>query len=397
MHPIITAAERPEDLALIRGHAAELKTMFKRTLNYQLVIESGFARLLKTPLSQDTVVRPALATNGTEFAPRTYAYLALVCASLLSPNTGEQVLMSELVEQVRADAVTAAIAIDDTTAEQRHLVRAISLLVTWGVLSEVDGSVAGWEHRQDEEALLDVHRGLLPHLLTRSLRDVDDPGRLISGTPVEPLAAERPRRDLRRKLVENPLVRREDLPEAERDVLSRERRELTRVLEESFGLVLEVRAEGALAYDVDDDLSDVRFPGTGTTAHAALLLVNALTDELRPTATTTATIDERVVPGAFVSWDTAQSALDLVVEQYGSAFAKGAVADQDRLRTDVLDLLQAVSLAVVVPGGFVLHPAAARYRPEPHRAPAKTRAQRRLDDAPPALFSTGQSDHEGES
>ncbi|GAA3021920.1 TIGR02678 family protein [Actinokineospora globicatena] len=397
MNPIITAAQRPDDLALVRANAVELKRVFNRVLGYQLVVESGFARLIKSPLSQETAARPALTPNGAEFAPRTYAYLALVCASLLSPNTGEQVLMSELVDQVRADAVTAGITTTDATTEQRHLVRAIGLLVDWGVLSEVDGSVAAWDHRQHEEALLDVHRGLLPHLLTRGLRDVGDPTHLIAGTLGDPVAAEQPRRDLRRRLVENPLVRREDLPESERDVLSRERRELTRVLAESFGLVLEVRSEGALAYDPDDELSDVRFPGTGTVAHAALLLVNALTDELRPTGATTAEVEGRTVPGVLATWALVRSSLDLLVEQYGRTFAKAHVADVDHLRSEVVALLQSVCLATAVPDGLVLHPAAARYRPEPHRAPAKTRAQSRLDDDTPTLFTTDATDHRGES
>lgn len=55
----------------------------------------------------------------------------------------------------------------------------------WGVLSETDGSIAGWENRQ-EEALLDVHRPLMPHLLTRTLRDVDEPAQLLDGAHIDP-------------------------------------------------------------------------------------------------------------------------------------------------------------------------------------------------------------------
>ncbi|WP_027945568.1 TIGR02678 family protein [Amycolatopsis taiwanensis] len=376
MNPMITVARHPEELALIRGHAPELRRAFSRLLGYQLVVESTFARLLKSPLSSDTIVRPAFAHNDKPFTARTYTYLSLVCASLLSPHTGEQILMSSLIEQVRADAVTAGVTVEDTGSERRHLVRAIGLLVDWGVLSETDGSVAGWEHRQ-EEALLDVHRPLLPHLLTRTLRDVDDPTHLLDGT--DPATSEQPRRGLRRKLVENPLVRREDLPESERDVLSRERRELTRVLDEWFGLVLEARAEGLLAYDVDEELSDVRFPGTGTVAHTALLLLNALLDELRPTAENTVVADGRVVPGALAPWPLVSSTVELLVEQYGGTFAKQYSANADQLQSEVVDLLESVCLATSTDGGLVLHPACARYRPEPRRAPARTRALRRLE------------------
>lgn len=377
MTPMVTAARQPEALALIRGHAPDLRRLFNRVLGYQLIVESTFARLLKSPLSDDTVIRPA-RHNDKPFTVRTYTHLTLVCASLLSPHTGDQILMSSLVEQVRADAVTAGVTVEDTGSERRHLVRAIGLLVDWGVLSETDGSVAGWENRR-EEALLDVHRPLLPHLLTRTLRDMDAPARLLAGSHVDPATPEQPRRGLRRKLVENPLVRREALPESERDVLSRERRELTRMLDESFGLVVEARAEGVLAYDVEEELSDIRFPGTGTVAHAALLLVNALADELRPTAESTATVDGHTVPGALAPWAVVTSTTELLVEQYGGTFAKQYVTNADQLRSEVVDLLESVCLATATDGGLVLHPACARYRPEPHRAPARTRAVRRME------------------
>ncbi|MBB4906239.1 DUF2398 family protein [Actinophytocola algeriensis] len=185
MTPVVTSARHPETFALIRGHASDLRRLFNRVLGYQLVVESTFARLRKPPLSDDTVVRPARTGNDRPFSSRTYTYLALVCASLLSPGTGDQVLMNSLVEQVRADAVTAGVTAEDTIVERRHLVRAIGLLVDWGVLTETDGSVAGWENRQ-EEALLDVNRPLLPHLLTRALRDVDGSGAPARRIPCGP-------------------------------------------------------------------------------------------------------------------------------------------------------------------------------------------------------------------
>ncbi len=386
MHPILTSARHPEKLTQVRKHAVQLKRMFTTTLGYQLVVEPTFARLLKTPLSPATSTRPAKSHTGRPFAPRTYTYLALVCAGLLASTTADQILMSALVEQVRADAVTAGIEVEDSIAERRDLVRAIGLLVEWGLLTETDGSVAGWETRQDE-ALLDVHRSLLPHLLTRSMSDVVSPSQLIGGSHGDAAGAEQPRRGLRRKLVENPLARREDLTESERDVLSRERRELTRMLDESFGLIVEARAEGVLAYDVEERLSDVAFPGVGTVAHAALLLINALADDLTAKAADTVVVRGRTVPGVFVPWRVVDSNVELLIEQYGRAFGSGYTADPSVLRAEVVRLLESMSLAVSMEGGLALHPATARYRPEPHRAPARTRAMGRLDeDSQEALF-----------
>src|SRR5438067_1177699 len=195
----------------------------------------------------------------------------------------------------------------------RALVTAIGHLIGWGVLSETDGTASGWGERRDE-ALLTIHRAALPHLLARPLSGLSHPDELLAA---DPQVADQPRRSLRRKLVENPLVRREDLTDAERDVLSRERSELTRVLADSFGLTVEVRAEGALAYDNTGSLTDVGFPGSGTVKQAALLLLADLIDLRQPTAGSTANLDDgRDVPGTAVTWDEVDTALARLSAQH---------------------------------------------------------------------------------
>ncbi len=382
-HPILADRRHPEEFALVRRHTAALKSSFATLLGYHLVVESSFARLIKGPPATDAPTRPARRGNGTPFTPRTYAYLALVCAGLLAPDVGEQVLLSHLVDQLRADAATAGIAVGDTLPDRRNLVAAIELLVEWGVLVETDGTVAGWGERRDE-ALLTIARGLLPHLLARPLHTLTGPGDLWAADPDAP---EQPRRSLRRKLVENPLLRREDLTDAERDALSRERTEITRVLEEAFGLTLEVRAEGALAYDADAELTDVAFPGTGTVRQAALLLLDALIGSLQPHAGTDAAVADRLLPGALAPWHVVDAALTDLAGRNARAWRSELVGDPGRLRADVVALLEAVSLATATDDGLVVHPAAARYRPDPQRAPAKTRARHRLDADTPAAVA----------
>jgi len=85
-------------------------------------------------------------------------------------------------------------------------------------------------------------------------------------------------------------------------VLSRERTDLTRTLDDLFGLVLEVRAEGALAYDPDRQLSDIEFPGPGKVKQAALLLVDELLRVHKPTAGETTELHGRPVPGMLFLW-----------------------------------------------------------------------------------------------
>ncbi|MFE5731621.1 TIGR02678 family protein [Streptomyces sp. NPDC056528] len=359
--PILTAHRQPAELALVRRHSTALRSMFAQILGYPLIVEHSFARLVKAPPSSDSPQRHVRRGDSPVFTPQTYALFTLACAALLAPGTGEQLLISSLIEQIRADAATARVDLQDTPAENRRLVQAIGLLIDWGMLTETDGSLVAWSERK-EEALLTIHRPLLAHVLPRPLRGVNSLRDVIAQAPSE--LAE-PRRSLRRKLVENPLVRREDLPADERDVLSRERSELTRLLEEHFGLTLEVRAEGAVAYDVEGTLSDVEFPGPGTVRQAALLLADALTDLGRPASGNKATGNTPAVQGLLTPWHVVDEELAHLVSRYAKAWSAAYVADLARLRGDVVALLESVSLGQARPDGLVLHPAMARYRPEP--------------------------------
>ncbi|MGW0902848.1 TIGR02678 family protein [Streptomyces sp. NPDC002853] len=375
--PVLTAHRHPGELALVRRHAAALRSVFSRMLGYPLIVESSFARLVKAPLDGEA---PARDSAGASFGPQSSALFCLACAALLAPGTGEQVLISSFIEQIRADAALAGVALDDSRATRRHLVNALGLLTEWGVLTETDGSLAAWNERQ-EEALLSVHRPLLPHLLVRPLHDVKQLQDLWS-LPAEP-SGEEPRRSLRRKLVENPLVRRRELSEAERDVLSRERSDLTRLLEEHFGLVLEVRAEGALAYAEDGPASDIEFPGPGTVRQAALLLIDAVLADGVAQENRLEAHD-----GVWCSWSRVEASLEELAGAHGKAWSSLYTSDLRRLRDDVSDLLAAMSLVTVDEAGLRLEAVAARYRPVVRTAPP-TRAATRLhadSPAPDALF-----------
>ncbi|MFD9863409.1 TIGR02678 family protein [Streptomyces alboflavus] len=378
--PVLTSHRQPDELAVVRRHSAALRSTFTRLLSYHLIVETSFARLVKTPPSLDSPLRPVQRGDSPPFTPQTYALFSLACAALLTPGTGEWLLISSLVEQVRADAASAGVELRDTPSENRRLVQAVGLLIDWGVLTETDGSLSAWSERR-EEGVLQIHRPLLAHVLPLPLRNVASLADLAAQLPS---GASEPRRSLRRRLVENPLVKREELPEAERDVLSRERSELTRLLEEHFGLTLEVRAEGALAYDTEGVLSDVAYPGPGTVRQAALLLTDALTDLARPTAghVPGAAAD---APGLLTPWATVRGELDSLASRYAKAWAGAYIADPARLQKEVVALLESMSLARSLPEGLVLHPAAARYRPEPHTQP--TRAAQRL--ASPSPGGTG--------
>ncbi len=359
--PILTAARSPAELDLVRRHATALKSMFSSQLGYALVVESTFARLVKAPLPPSAPVRAARRGTGeAPFTARTYVLLTLTCGALLAPGVGEQILISALVDQIRADAAEQAVTVTDGIGDRRQLVAALKLLVAWGVVTETDGTLTGWGERPEEEALLSINRALLIHLLPSPLHQY--------GTAEDTWArldSEPPRRRLRQRLVENPAVFRAELPDDELDVLSRERTELARHLDENFGLVLEVRAEGALAYDPASGtggLTDIDFPGGGSTKQAALLLLDEL-NAAAPPPDSTVVIGGRAVPAFLVPWARVDSVLGELVIRHQQAWKTAYRESPDILRTEVVELLAALRLAAPTDAGLAVFPFAARYQP----------------------------------
>jgi uncharacterized protein (TIGR02678 family) len=358
--PILTAVRQPAELDLVRRHATALKAMFAGQLGYALIIESGFARLVKSPLPPEAPVRPARrASDDSPFTATTYVLLSLACAALLAPGVGEQVLISVLVDQIRADAAEQGITVTDGIGDRRQLVAALRLLTTWGVVSETDGSLTAWGERPQDEALLSINRSLLIHLLPGPLHQFG-----TAEQTWEPRTSEPPRRRLRRRLVENPALFRAELPGDELDVLSRERNEVARHLDENFGLVLEVRAEGVLAYDPSGALTDLDFPGSGSAKQAALLLLDELTARNRPTAESTVVINKLELPGSLVPWPRVDEALTVLLARYKTAWKSAYGQSLDTLRGDVVELLTALRLAQPTEPGLAIFPFAARYQPQ---------------------------------
>jgi len=354
--PILTAARQPAELELVRRHAAALKSMFASQLGYALIVESAFARLVKAPLPASAPVRPARrATDDSPFTAATYVHLGLACAALLAPGVGEQILISALVDQIRADAAEQAITITDGISDRRQLVTALRLLVAWGVVSETDGTLAAWGERPEDEALLSINRPLLIHLLPSPLHQFGTAEDTWSQLRPEP-----PRRRLRQRLVENPAVFRAELPDDELDVLSRERHELARHLDENFGLVLEVRAEGVLAYDPSGTLTDLDFPGAGRAKQAALLLLDELATALAPSVESLVMVEGRPLPGVLAPWPQVAAVLGELAVRYPRVWQD----DANALRTEVVDLLAALRLARRVDEGLAVFPFAGRYQPQ---------------------------------
>ncbi len=69
-------------------------------------------------------------TGETQFTARTYVLLSLACGALLAPG-GEQILISALVDQIRADAAEQAVTVTDGIGDRRRSGGRLKLLVAW--------------------------------------------------------------------------------------------------------------------------------------------------------------------------------------------------------------------------------------------------------------------------
>ncbi len=154
---------------------------------------------------------------------------------------------------------------------------------------------------------------------------------------------------LRRRLVEDPVLHASDVTPEDWAELRRRFGEEARYVAEMFGLELEARAEGVAAIDVDGGCTDREFPTGGTVGQAALLLLTALVTRHRDGA----------------GREQVDAELADLVAAHGRHWNKDARETPGKLRDEVLELLAAMALVELRPGGVVCPlPAAARYAPE---------------------------------
>ncbi|KQO98340.1 TIGR02678 family protein [Leifsonia sp. Leaf264] len=349
----LDSATDKDMFALVRRHGVELKSRFSHNLGYRLIIEPGFARLLKAEQPDGTPARTPLRTGkGVPVtSARVYRDISLIAASLQAPGVGEQILISQLLTQIRADAAEAGIVLTETITDRRDFVTAITILISWGLITETDGSVADWSAAQ-HEVLLTVDRNRFPYLLANLSKDHG--GRRVSAL-----------QSLTRKLTENPVVVRADLPEDEQVTLRQDRAKLEAALA-MFGLNLELRREGALAWDDKGDITDDPFPGEGALRQAALLFIN------RATADRQASEDGWVTLTAGAATSVVQSLLDENKGLWRKEFEPDAPDAASRVLRDVLTYLTGFGLIKEGDGYITIHPATARYKPTIKREPTST-------------------------
>jgi uncharacterized protein (TIGR02678 family) len=353
--PLVTLATHPEEFPLIRRHADELARQFSQVLGYRLTVEPGFARLHKAGLGRDAGRRLERG-SGAPFTPRTYAYLALTLAALVTAP--EQLLLSEVVARTRAAAAEAGVDIGEPNrmTERRALVAALKQLMIWRVLAEDEGSVDSYAGDAEADALLTIDREIARRLVSGPVSQATSPDDLIEKAAIPGEAG--PRHRVRRLLIESPVVYVDDLTEEERDWLRRSQRREQRILEDFAGLHAEIRAEGVALIDPEAELTDTQFPAAGTVAWAALLLVGKLAAELAPAggAASVPVPDGRI-----------DELLRALIEEHRTAWSQELTAAPALLADAVLDLLHRMRLirpARPPEDGWLLTAAAARYAPE---------------------------------
>lgn len=300
VRPVLRAQTEPDLFRLARRHADALREWFESETGWRLVVESQTVRLLTTyaPHGPTAVAiaqrHPARARKGDPgFTRRRYVLLCL-CLAVLE-RSDPQVSLGRLAEEIVLAARQPGLESVEFTLgsreERSDLVAAIRLLLGYGVLVRVAGDEESYV-ASGGDALYDVDRRVLatmlstehgPGLVATTLgagADIEDIETALHEPPpayTEDEANRRLRHSVTRRLLCDPVVYYDELPEAERGyLLSGQRVLVTRRIAEATGLLPELRAEGIAMVDPDDQLTDVRMPEQGTDGHATLLLAEHL-------------------------------------------------------------------------------------------------------------------------
>jgi uncharacterized protein (TIGR02678 family) len=339
-HPLTCNEHDPDIFRLIRRHEDELDRWFTQRFGYRLHLGADVARLFKTTIVPAN--RPLRTASGRPLHQLEYVMLTLTVASTVAgPNV---VSLRDLVDLIRSAAAEAGIELNGDGAERRALVAALRWMIDHGLAAELHAQVDAYAADAEADAVLKVRPERIALLAQPALASSDS----------EELLRRAERRDntrawLRARLVEDPVVYRDDLTEAEWAELRRRLGEEGRFLDEMFGLVIEARAEGVAAIDPQGSLADQPFPAGGTEGHAALLLIAAL----------------RAERAGWWPEDEVRGIVRGLAAEHARHWAKDLVASPERLAQRAIDLLVDVRLAErnAGPPAIRLLPAAARFAP----------------------------------
>ncbi len=273
-HPLVTDAHpHPGALVAVRRFEEPLRAEFRRLTHWRLDVGTCCARLLRRPAAP-AAHRPARTATSSHraFTPWAYAYLCLLLAAL--ERLGGQTTISQLADEVlRLRAGDDSLPVDLTAHSQRRaFVDAVAWLEERGILRLLDGDTESFLSRAGD-ALYDVDGDAAGRLLVSPpsvLAGLTSPDDFLA-EPYPPTPegdAARARHRLHRRLLTEPAVYHDELPEAERDFVGRRRTRIREEIERLTGCTVECRAEGMALVGAP---AAEAFPGTASVAHAALL------------------------------------------------------------------------------------------------------------------------------
>lgn len=361
-HPLACAEHDPEAFALVRRHEDELDRWFTQRLGYRLQVSTDTARLAK--VGSVASARPLRTATGRPFHQLEYVLLALTLASTVA---GPAVIsLRDLVDLVRTAAADAGVDLADDGTHRRAQVAVLRWMIEAGLAFELHDQVDAYRDDAEADAVLAMRPDRIALLPLPAMVDAGDGGELRSRADRRPAR----RTWLRTRLVEEPVVYRHDLTDEEWDELRRRQAEEARVLDEMFGLVVEARAEGVATIDPDGSLSALRFPGTGTVHHAALLLIGDLCG--RGLVRSAGTPAER----GWVDGAELVATMARLSGPNARRWKADLVERPDQLAAEVVELLVGVRLAERDgtegdPPRLRLLPAAARFRAVEERRPER--------------------------
>jgi uncharacterized protein (TIGR02678 family) len=319
MKPFTCAEQFPEVFRLIRRHHRDLDQWFTQRLGYRLHLDADTARLFKSGIVPEG--RSLRTKTGRALHRRELQLLALVLASTAAGPL--VVSLRDLIGDVRSAATEAGVPLVSDASERRAIVAVLRWMVDQGLATELHEQVDRYVDDADADAVLRMRPDRIALVPLTGL---------LGETSAVDLLMRADRRDsfrqwVRCHLAEDPVVYRADLTETEWTELRRRLGEESRMLDEMFGLTLEVRAEGVAAIDASGSLSDIRFPSGGTVGHCALLLIEKL-----PIVSTRGEVEVMVAELAI---------------KHRTHWAKDSTAAPERLTREVLSLLVAHRLVQV--------------------------------------------------
>jgi uncharacterized protein (TIGR02678 family) len=275
----------------VRRHAEHLREWFARETGWPLHIERDGARLYKRPADLED------ASRGLKgFDKRRYVLLCLACAVLERADIQITLaLLGDTLLKWADDPLLAACGFTcslESRAERGELVTVCKALLELGVLSRVAGDEDAYVQAPGDEAdaLYDINRRQLSGVLAAVRGPSTWPARESPTSLEERLHSlvdehvpdtdeghrAAVRRYIARRLLDDPVLYVEELPDDARAYFLNQRGAIAARLADGTGTRPEQRAEGLAIVDEEGELTDLAMPAEGTDAHVTLLVAELL-------------------------------------------------------------------------------------------------------------------------